>query len=231
MSKLPSLSIFFPAFNEEENITSVVEKALKVAPQVAEIFEIIVVDDGSSDKTAEEVEKIAKSDKKVRLLRHKQNKGYGAALRSGFYASKYNYITYMDADRQFDFGQLKKLVEQIDGADLVIGFRKKREDNFLRVLNGKMWNFLAGMVLGVNVKDIDCGFKLAKKEVIDKIPKLESSGATISAELLAKSKKNGFVIKQVGLDHKERKFGKATGGNLLHIFRAFRDLLYVRDRI
>lgn len=231
MKTLSSLSIFFPAFNEEKNITVTVEQALKLAPQIAQKFEIIVVDDGSKDKTAEVVKQLSKKDKHVKLVSHEVNLGYGAALKTGFYQCQYDYITYSDADGQFDFKEILKLISKIDQADVVVGYRLKRADNWARVLNGKLWNLLVSTLLRIRIKDIDCGFKLIKKKVLDTIPTLESNGATISAELLVKAKKKGFKIAQVGLIHKPRRFGTATGGNPLHIFRAFSDLLYLLPKL
>ncbi len=233
MTKLSSLSIFFPTFNEEENIKIAVNRALKVAPEVSKKFEVIVVDDGSLDKTAEVTNQLSKTYPEVRLVSHSKNRGYGGALKTGFYESKYDYITYMDSDNQFDFADLKKLVEKMEetDSDIVVGFRIKRADVFVRRLNGKMWNLMVSMLLSLPIKDIDCGFKLIKREVLLKIPKLESNGATISAELLVKAKKKRFKISQIGLDHKSRQFGTATGGNPLHIFRAFADLILLLPKI
>lgn len=231
MDKLSSLSIFFPAFNEEENIKIALDKALKIAPTLSQKFEVIVIDDGSKDKTVEVVERYMSKDKHIRLIKHKSNQGYGAALKTGFYNSRYDYITYMDSDNQFDFMDLKKLVDRIGECDIVVGFRIKRADKLVRVINGKLWNLLCSILLRLPIKDIDCGFKLVKKSVIDAIPKLESNGATISAELLVKGRKKGFRIEQVGLEHLPRTKGAATGGNPLHIFRAFNDLFQLLPKI
>ncbi|MBI2596212.1 glycosyltransferase family 2 protein [Candidatus Daviesbacteria bacterium] len=231
MTKLTSLSIFFPAFNEEKNIPIVIAQVLSVAPNISKKFEIIIINDGSVDGTKEVVERTTRKNKNVRLVNHKKNLGYGAALKSGFYNSKYDYITYMDSDGQFNFSQIEKLISKIGKTDIVVGFRIKRADRLIRVLNGKLWNLMVSLLLGINLKDIDCGFKLVKKEVIEKIPRLESNGATISAELLVKAKKMGFKIEQVGLVHEPRRFGNATGGNPLHIFRAFYDLFKLLPKL
>ncbi len=231
MTKLTSLSVFFPAFNEEKNLPVVIGQVLNLIPNISEKFEIIVINDGSVDGTKEVVERTTRKNKNVRLVNHKKNLGYGAALKSGFYNSKYDYITYMDSDGQFNFSQIEKLISKIEQADIVVGFRIKRADRLIRVLNGKLWNLMVSFLLGINLKDIDCGFKLVRKEVIEKIPRLESNGATISAELLVKAKKMGFKIEQVGLIHEPRKFGNATGGNPSHIFRACYDLIKLLPKL
>lgn len=229
--KLSSLSVFFPAFNEEKNIKEILLQALLVARKVSGKFEIIVINDGSLDHTEEVVKEVGKKNIQVKLINHAVNMGYGAALKSGFYNSRFDYITYMDSDGQFNFSDLEKLIARIDDADLVVGYRIKRADKFIRVLNGKLWNFLVSILMGLSMRDIDCGFKLIKKKVIDSIPQLESNGATVSAELLVKAKKRGFRIVQVGLEHKPRKYGQATGGNPLHIFRAFMDLFTILPKV
>lgn len=231
MNKLTSLSIFFPALNEEGNIASVIKDALIVAPRIANKFEIIIIDDGSKDKTSLVVKQIADKEKRIRLIQHPSNLGYGAALRTGFYNSHFDYIVYMDGDGQFSFSEIKKLLKFSEQADLVVGFRLKRADPYLRIIKGELWTLLCNLLLNVKVKDIDCGFKLIRREVIKKIPRLESNGATISAELLAKAQKKGFKIKSVGLMHRRRRFGKATGGNALHIFRAFYDLIKILPKL
>lgn len=231
MKKLNSLSIFLPAYNEEKNISSTIYQVLEIAPKISEKFEILIINDGSKDSTSEIVENLSLKEKRIKLISHQTNLGYGAALKSGIYASQFDYITYMDSDGQFDFSEVNNLLNFIDGYDVVIGYRIKRADKFIRRLNGHLWTSLVNLLLGLNFKDIDCGFKLLKKEVIDSIPKLQSNGATISAELLIKAKKKGFKIKQVGLKHQFRKFGTATGGNPIHILRAFFDLLKILPKV
>lgn len=229
--KLSSLSIFFPAFNEEKNIAATIKKALVIAPTIASKFEILVIDDGSKDKTAEVVGNIAKKEKTVKLIKHPKNLGYGAALKTGFYNSSFDYIAYMDSDGQYDFSDIVKMIEKIQDADVVAGFRVKRADSFNRIVYAKLWNLLLKALFGISVRDIDCGFKLIKRQVLGAIPHLKSNGATISAELLTKAKKKGFKIDQVGLVHKPRVFGVNTHGDPLHIFRAFYDLVTLLSKI
>ncbi len=130
--KLSSLSIFFPVFNEGQNIAHILFEVILVAPKIAQKYEIIVVNDGSIDNTSEVVKKILKSNKNIKLIEHEKNMGYGAALKSGFYNSRFEYITYMDSDGQFEFAEVFKLLPKIWEYDLVIGRRVKRADNFLR---------------------------------------------------------------------------------------------------
>lgn len=226
MKKFAKLSVFFPAYNEEQNIEKTVLNALKVLKENVSEYEVIIVNDGSKDKTGAISDKIAKENKFVRVIHHNPNQGYGAALRSGFYNAKYPWIVTIDSDGQFDFAEVTKLLAKTDRADVIYGYRINRQDSTLRKINGWAWTLLNNLLFGVNVHDVDCAFKLVKKEVIDKIPKLESSrGGMISPELLAKAKKSGYKIVEVGVHHYSRSEGKQTGANLKVIIKSFADLI------
>lgn len=225
MRKVDELSIFFPFWNEEKNIESVVLKAIPIANKVAEKWEIIMVDDGSSDKTLEIAQRLANENEKLRAVTHKPNRGYGAALKDGFANSKYNLIVFNDGDGQFDFSEVTKFLEKIENADIVIGNRKKRSDNpFRHLLMNllKIWDFV---FFNFYFKDIDCGFKLFKKGAIEKIMPLKSEGAIITTEILAKAKKNNLKIVQVEVNHYPRLYGNQSGGNLRVILRAVKESL------
>src|SRR3989344_6390354 len=132
MRKLSSLSIFFPFWNEEKNVEPVVSKAAAIAPEIANEWEILIIDDGSSDGTLKKAYQLAQKDKNIKVITHLPNRGYGAALKEGFEHSKYDFIVFTDGDGQFDFSEINKFVEQIGDSDMVIGFRKKRRDTFTR---------------------------------------------------------------------------------------------------
>lgn len=220
--KLPELSIFFPFWNEEKNVESTIEAALKVAPTVAIKWEIIAIDDGSADNTKKKAESVALKHKNIRVISHHPNRGYGAALREGFTNSLYKYIVFTDGDGQFDFSEVTKFAEKIDVVDMVIGFRKKRRDKklFKRLLLMnllKIWDY---MLFGFYFKDIDCGFKMFKKEALESIGPLRSEGAMITTELLAKAKRRKLKILQVGVEHYPRKFGEQSGANIFVVIRA-----------
>lgn len=221
-----NLSVFFPVFNEEGNIEATVRKAVSVLENLGSEYEIIVVNDGSLDKTAQIVEKLIKANKKIRLINHPKNLGYGEALKSGFYNAKYDTIVYTDGDGQFDFGELDKFLEKIEDYDLVIGYRIKRQDPLFRILFKKGWTLSLLLSFGLTLKDVDCGFKMIRREVLEKIPHLESQrGAMINAELAISTKKYGFKVGQVGVNHYPRLTGVPTGANLRVIFRSYIDLL------
>lgn len=220
MRKVPELSVFFPAYNEEDNIKTTVLKAIAVLEKIAEKWEIVVVDDGSKDKTASVVEKICKRYKKVRLIKHKKNKGYGGALKTGIYSSKYDLIAFTDSDGQFDFKEITKFIPKLNSADLVIGYRKKRTDNLFRRFIAfllRAWNII---LFGSNVKDVDCGFKLFKKQVVNTIGKLKTESAITETEFIVRSKISKFKIAQVGVHHHSRKKGEQTGGKVKIVTKA-----------
>lgn len=220
-TKVSELSIFFPFWNEEKNIEKVVTDAIPVAKRVAEKWEIIMVDDGSSDKTLEKAKKLAKSEPAhLRVISHMPNRGYGAALKSGLLNAKYTLVVFADGDGQFDFSEITRFLEKIDAADIVIGNRMKRVDHpFRHLLMNllKIWDFI---FFGFYFKDIDCGFKMFKRSAIKRILPLTSEGAMITTEILAKAKKAKLKIEQVDVNHYPRKYGDQSGGNIRVIVRA-----------
>ncbi|BCX14727.1 MAG: glycosyl transferase [Patescibacteria group bacterium] len=223
-----NLSVFFPAYNEEGNIENVVLKAKKVLEDLGlSSWEILIINDGSKDKTLEIARDLSRQDRRIKVIDHKVNRGYGAALKSGFYNAKYDWVTFTDSDGQFDFSEIKNFLkaQEETNADLVIGFYKKRQESKFKIITSKVWEVLVFMLFGLKVKDIDCGFKLISKKVIDSIPRLESErGAFISSEFLIKAKKAGFKIVEIPVSHFPRKSGKPTGRNIRVILKSFSDL-------
>lgn len=220
MKKLSSLSIFFPFWNEEANVERVVKKAISVVKEVAENWEIIMVDDGSSDKTLVIAQKLAAKNPHLWVISHTPNRGYGAALKAGFANARYDYVVFNDGDGQFDFSEVTKFIEKIGNADMVIGVRKKRIDHPLRhVLMNllKIWDFI---FFGFYFRDIDCGFKMFRRSALEKIQPLVSEGAMITTEILARAKRANLKIAEVEVSHYPRKYGNQSGGNLRVILRA-----------
>lgn len=226
--KVSELSIFFPFWNEEENIETVVTKAAAVAKQVAKEWELIMVDDGSSDNTLELAQSLAKKDPKhLRVIPIKPNRGYGAALKAGLTGAKYNLVVFTDGDDQFDFSEVANFLGKISRADIVIGRRKRRVDHpFRHVLMTllKIWDFV---FFGFYFRDIDCGFKLFTAKAIKKIMPLQSEGAMITTEILARAKKANLKILEVDVNHYPRKFGDQSGGNMRVVLRAIRESFFL----
>ncbi len=216
---LPSLSIFFPCYNEEKNIGALISQAQVLAPQVAHHHEIIVVNDGSQDATAAVVKAVAKSDPQVRLVEHKRNLGYGMSLRSGLAHARCDWVFFTDGDGQFDLNQLKEFVPLAQNYQVVIGYRTNRAEGSLRALNARMFKFFIDVLFRVHVKDIDCAFKLVKRELIQSLP-LQSTGAMISAEILYRLKKKHVEVAQLPVKHLPRRYGQPSGNNPKVIARA-----------
>lgn len=218
--KLSELSLFFPFWNEEKNIERVVMSAIPVLEEVSNKWEIIMVDDGSSDKTLEISKELASKNSNLKVVTHSPNRGYGAALKSGLENSQYKYVVFTDGDGQFDIRELTKFVEKIETADIVIGFRKKRRDNLVRhiLMNMlKVWDYV---FFKFYFKDIDCGFKMFRKDALQEIMPLRSEGAMITTEILAKAKNKKLKILQVEVNHYPRIYGAQTGANIAVVTRA-----------
>jgi len=225
-----SISVFFPCYNEQENVARTVEQALGVLEKLNVGFEVIIVDDGSADRTGRIADEIAARDSRVKVVHHRTNLGYGAALQSGFKAATKELVFYTDGDGQFDLNELPLLLPLIRQCDIVAGYRINRQDNLIRRINGWCWTKLVCLLFGMKVRDIDCAFKLYKREIFDNI-KLSSTGALISAEILARAVRKGYSLTQKGVHHYPRTAGEQTGANLRVIFRAFKELFKLRRRI
>ncbi len=223
LKKLTSLSIFMPAYNEEGNITSTIIDATKAAKRIAQEYEIIIVNDGSKDKTVEIIRELAKLDPHLRLINHATNRGYGAAVKSGLAACRKDWIFFTDSDGQFHYDELDKFATYAQSFDLIMGYRKKRMDPFHRVFMAqvllKIWNFV---LFGLTVRDVDCAYKLFSKKVRDRINLKTESAITVS-EFIIKAKAANFRIKQLPVSHYARRFGAQTGGNWRVILRAARE--------
>jgi dolichol-phosphate mannosyltransferase len=206
-----SLSVVLPAFNESGNIAQAVSRALEVLPDLAETYEVIVVDDGSSDDTAEVALDIARSAPAgtVRVLQHRRNSGYGAAIRSGLKAAGSELVFYTDADNQFDIGELHWLMPSIEEADVVVGFRVYRYDTALRSFLSWAYNLLVTVLFRVRVRDVDCAFKLFRREVLEKIH-IDSEDFFVDTELVARARKWNFRIVEKGVRHYPRMVGETT---------------------
>jgi len=223
------ISIVFPAYNEEENIEICILVAYHILKELVRDFEIIVVNDGSTDMTKEICLGLEKRLDNFRLISKEKNEGYGYALRDGFSAARFELVFFSDADRQFDIINLKDLLEYIDAYDIVIGFRKKRQDSLKRKFLSWGYNMLVRLIFNFYVTDIDCAFKIFRKRIFDKIT-IESQYYFVNTEILAKARRFGFSIKEVGVSHFPRYEGESKVGfleipiTLKEIMRIYRSL-------
>lgn len=226
MSKL-QISIVLPAHNEAENLTQLLKDIVDCMKNFGWDYEVIVVNDGSTDNTKDILAQLKQAHPNIREIDHPKNQGYGAALRSGFSIATKEWLFLMDSDRQFDIKEITKLVSFIHDFDLVVGYRTNRQDNWMRLLNAWIYHLAIWILFGLRVKDIDCAFKLMKREVIQKI-NLESDGAFISSELLIKVKRIHARIKEIPVSHYPRTAGNATGANFKVILRAMKEVVIFR---
>ncbi len=233
-ARVPRLSYFFPAHNEEANLAALVEEALATLPGLADAFEIIAVDDGSRDRTAAIAEELAAAHPGlVRLVRHPVNLGYGAALRSGLAASRYELVAFTDGDRQFRVEDVGRLLERLaapDAPDVVVGFRIKRADPLIRTLYARLYRLANRIFFGLRVTDVDCACKVFRREALDGI-RVESGGAFFSAELLIKLRAAGRSVVEVGVPHYPRTAGSPTGAKPSVVLRAVKDFWLTRVRM
>jgi glycosyltransferase involved in cell wall biosynthesis len=233
-ARVPRLSYFFPAHNEEANIEALVAEALATLPTLAETFEIIAVDDGSKDRTPAIADALAAAHPGiVRVVHHPVNLGYGAALRSGFAAASFDLIAFIDGDRQFKVADVARLTERLaagDNPDVVVGYRIKRADPFIRRWYARTYRLANRIFFGVRVRDIDCACKLFKRSSLEGI-RVSSGGAFFTAELLIKLRFEGRKIVQVGVPHYPRTAGSPTGAKPKVVFRAVRDFWALRFRL
>ncbi len=220
-----NISFFFPAFNDEGTIFEMVEEATQVLDEIAEDYEIIIVNDGSVDNTGLKCDEVAQKYPKVKVIHHRFNLGYGAALKTGFANSKYELIFYTDGDHQFDIQELKKFINYIPEYDLISGFRLNRayDNEKTRKFSSDIYNFFVKIVFGLKQIDIDCAFKLMKRDVVKNSEDFINS-AFICAILFYEAQKKGKKILQLPIAHFERKYGTSSSFSLLFIIRSVVEL-------
>ena len=224
---LPSITAVLPAYNEEAIIADTARTMAAVLRDLVDDYEVVVVNDGSRDATADRVRMVAADDPHVRLVEHRVNRGYGAALATGFSSATKELIFLTDGDKQFDVRELRDFLPEMAVADLCIGYREPRRDPFIRLVNAWGWNLLVRLLFGYVARDVDCAFKLFRREVWDALD-VRSGGATFSAELLIKARRAGYRFRERRVTHLPRTAGQATGARPRVILRAFRDLFRLR---
>ncbi len=230
----PRLSYFFPAHNEEANLADLVAEALVELPKLAAEFEIVIVNDGSRDRTLEIADELsARHSGVVRAVHHATNLGYGAALRSGFRAARHDLIAFTDGDRQFKVADLERLMTRLaarDRPDVVVGYRIRRADPVVRTLYARLYRLANVVFYGLRVRDVDCACKVFRRDALSGI-RVESGGAFFSAELLIKLRRRGRRVVEVGVPHYPRTAGSPTGARPSVILRAVRDFWSLRLRL
>jgi glycosyltransferase involved in cell wall biosynthesis len=216
--------------NEAANVETAVTEARAAARLVSERHEVVVVDDGSTDDTARNVGRLVAEDRAVRLLVHQINLGYGAALRTGIEAACMPWVLLTDADLQFDLTEIESFLPFAESSDLIVGYRIARKDPLGRRANAKAWNWLVKQLFTLPVRDVDCAFKLIRRDLLREL-ELVSSGAMISTELIARCSQMGANLTEVGVHHRPRVAGKQSGASPRVVVRAFRELFQLRQAL
>ena len=232
-ARLNGLSFFFPALNEEDNVAPIVEEALTVLPRFADDLEITVVDDGSSDRTGAIADELATKDPRVRVIHHGTRRGYGGAVRSGLVTATKPWVFFTDGDRQFALEDLGLLIAAADDAEAVVGYRIKRADPTRRLFVAWVYNRLIRLLFGGGWRDVDCAFKLFRRDVFAGVPleRVRSNGAFFSPELLITLRRARVRVRQVGVRHFPRTAHEPKGASPRVIMRAIRDLIRLRARL
>jgi len=223
-SPTPSLSVFFPAYNDSGTIASMVIRTVKTAAELTPDFEVIVVDDGSGDGTADIADELAHTYPQVRAVHHPRNRDYGAALQTGFRSATKELVFYTDGDAQYDPTELKLLWERMTPeADLVNGYKISRQDPLHRVIIGRLYHYIVSILFGLRLRDVDCDFRLMRRAIFDRI-NLEKTSGIICVEMIKKIQDAGFRVVEVPVHHYHRAFGKSEFFNYPRLFRVARDL-------
>lgn len=213
-----------PAHNEIGNLPAVITRTLDVLPSLVERFELIIVDDGSTDGTGALLDSIAADDPRIVAMHHPKNRGYGSALRSGFSVASGDFIMFMDADQQFDIADLTFLAPFIGDYDIVAGYRSRRNDALHRIIYAWMFTTAMRIVFGIRQRDIDCAFKVFRAELLQSM-ELVSPGALLNSEILAKAQRVGATWVEVGVNHYPRTSGESSGGSAKVVFRAMKETM------
>lgn len=225
------LSVVLPAYNEESVIAQTVERCVLVLAAVAPDYEIIIVDDGSRDRTGAIADELATANPRVRVVHNQPNRGYGGALMAGFRAATKSLTFFMDADGQFDIRDIVKLLQQREaGHRVVLGYREHRQDSFLRLVNAWGWNVLVSQVFGLSVRDVDCAFKVYDTNLVRMLD-VQAAGAMVNTEMLAKLARVRVPYVEVPVHHYKRLHGSATGAQVRVILHAFSELFHLRRKL
>jgi glycosyltransferase involved in cell wall biosynthesis len=223
--RTPGLSVFFPAYNDSGTIASLVIASLKAAERLTSDFEVIVVDDGSADATAEIADELARTYPQVRVVHHERNRGYGGALRSGFSAATKELIFYTDGDAQYDPAEMESLWKAFsDDVDLVNGYKISRSDPLHRIVIGRIYHHTVKLLFGLKVRDVDCDFRLLRRTIFDRVGLQKDSGV-ICLEMMKKIQDAGFRIAEVPVHHYHRAYGRSQFFNFRRLARTGVDVL------
>jgi len=225
------ISVFFPAYNDEASIAVLVGEALALLPSLTDDFEVIVVDDGSTDGTAAVLDELARADPRLRVVHHESNRGYGAALRTGFMSATKDLVCYTDGDGQYDVRELLLLRPLLAAeVDIVNGYKVQRADGWQRKAIGAVYNGLAHLLFSIPIRDVDCDFRLIRRRAVEQVELVSSSGS-ICVELVHKLHQRGCVFAEVAVQHRPRAHGRSQFFTLRRVSRTALDLMSLWLRV
>ncbi|MGA9769422.1 MAG: glycosyltransferase family 2 protein [Blastocatellia bacterium] len=224
MSKAPSISVFFPAYNDAGTIASLVVLADRSLRKVTSDYEIIVVNDGSADHTAQVLSELESVYPRLRVVHHPTNMGYGSALRTGFASATKDLIFYTDGDAQYDVRELELLVPLMGkDVDVVNGYKISRSDPMHRILIGRIYCWLIKLAFRIKIKDVDCDFRLVRRVSYNRV-RLYSTSGTICVEMVKSFQDAGLRFAECPVHHYHRAYGKSQFFNFKRLFKTFKDL-------
>ena len=224
-NRQPGLSIFFPAYNDSGTIASLVIAARHTAASLTSDFEVIIVNDGSADATAEIADELARTYPQVRVVHHETNRGYGGALRTGFTSATRDLIFYTDGDAQYDPAEMEALWAAFtENVDLVNGYKISRSDPLHRIVIGRIYHHTVKLLFGLKVRDVDCDFRLMRRAIFERV-ELEKNSGVICLEMMKKIQDAGFRIAEVPVHHYHRAFGKSQFFNFRRLFKTGVDVM------
>ena len=211
--------MFFPAYNDSGTIASMVIRAVSAAAELTSDYEVIVVNDGSEDATAQIADELARTYPHVRVIHHPHNRGYGGALQTGIGSATKDLIFYTDGDAQYDPAELKLLWEKMAaGIDLVNGYKISRADPLHRIVIGRLYHHIVSILFGLTLRDVDCDFRLMRRSMFGRVELRQTSGV-ICLEMMKKIQDAGFRVVEVPVHHYHRAFGKSQFFNFPRIFK------------
>ncbi len=224
---LPSLSIFFPAYNDAQSIGPLTDACRKVASELTDNYEIIIINDCSQDNTGAVADALAARFPEVRVIHHPKNLGVGQTMIDGFTQAKKEYVFYTDGDAQYDVNEIKLLAAHAAEYDVLIGYRIRRAEGMKRLFISKCFHFLNFLMFGMWYRDIDCSFKMLRRRFLDRI-RFQSKSALVDSEILLQARRLRVPVKEIGVHHYNRQFGSSQCLRIKLIFSMLADLVRLR---
>ena len=225
--KLSNISFFCPALNEEDNLPLLIESVRGALSEFADVFEIIIIDDGSTDRSAAIADGLAAEDLRIRVIHHSMNLGYGISLREGFKTARYEWIMYTDSDYQYNIREVIPYLTLLQDYDIISGYVTRKAMSTRRRMQSKIYNGLVRLLFGIKLNDINCAMKIYSRKVIDIID-IRSKGFFVDAEMLIRARRKGFRIAQFPVTHLPRSSGAATGARAGLVLETMREMALFR---